>query len=122
LKLFSFSSWKISNQALLAFNVSVEKSAVILMGLPLHVISFFLSYSLQYSFSSLCICCINDNMLWGSSILSGLFGVLEASCIYMGTDFYGFGESSVIILLNIICIPFACTSSSSIPMVLSLVF
>jgi hypothetical protein len=29
LKLFSFSAWKISPHALLAFNVSVEKSAVI---------------------------------------------------------------------------------------------
>jgi hypothetical protein len=41
LKLFSFSAQKISPQALLAFNVSVEKSAVILMGLPLSVICFF---------------------------------------------------------------------------------
>jgi hypothetical protein len=40
-KLFSFSAWKVSPQALLAFNVSVEKSAVILMGLPLDVICFF---------------------------------------------------------------------------------
>jgi hypothetical protein len=29
---------------------------------------FFLSYRLQYSFSSLCVCCFN-NMLWVSSIL-----------------------------------------------------
>jgi hypothetical protein len=41
LKLFSFSARKISPQALLAFNVSVEKSAVILMGLPLYVTCFF---------------------------------------------------------------------------------
>jgi hypothetical protein len=78
LNLFSFSAQKISPQAFLAFNVSVKKSAVILMGLPLYVIYFFLSYSLQYSFSGLCNCCFND-MLWGSSILTGLFGVLEAS-------------------------------------------
>jgi hypothetical protein len=48
--------------------VSVEKSADILVGLPLYVI-FFLSYSLQYSFSILCACGFNDNMLWGGSIL-----------------------------------------------------
>jgi hypothetical protein len=27
------------------------------------------SHSLQYSFSSLCACCFNNNMSWGSSIL-----------------------------------------------------
>jgi hypothetical protein len=37
LKLFSFSAWN----ALHAFKVSVEKSAVILIGLPLYVICFF---------------------------------------------------------------------------------
>jgi hypothetical protein len=41
LKVFSFSAWKISPHALLAFNVSVEKSAVILMGLHLCVTYFF---------------------------------------------------------------------------------
>jgi hypothetical protein len=32
LKLFSFNAWKISFHPLLAFKVSIEKSAVILMG------------------------------------------------------------------------------------------
>jgi hypothetical protein len=41
LKLFSFSAWKSLPHALLAFNVSVEKSAVILMDLPLYGICFF---------------------------------------------------------------------------------
>jgi hypothetical protein len=41
LKIFSFSAWKTSLHALLPFNVSVEKSAVILMGLPLYVMFFF---------------------------------------------------------------------------------
>jgi hypothetical protein len=95
LKLFSFSARKISPQALLAFNVSVEKSAVILMGLPLYVICFFY-YALQYSSLGLCTCCFTDNMLCGSSILLGLFGVLEASCICMEIDFSRFGKFSVI--------------------------
>jgi hypothetical protein len=56
------SARKTSPQALLAFNVSVEKSAMILTGLPLYVICFFFSYSLQYSFSSLCTCCFYDNI------------------------------------------------------------
>jgi hypothetical protein len=29
---------------------------------------FFFSYSLRYSFSILCVCCFNDNMLWGCSV------------------------------------------------------
>jgi hypothetical protein len=37
------------------------------MGLPSYIICFFLSYSLQYSFSVLCACCFNDDMLWGGS-------------------------------------------------------
>jgi hypothetical protein len=59
---------KTTLHALLAFKVSFEKSAVILMVLLLHVICFF-PYSLQYSFSILCACCFNNNMLWDSSIL-----------------------------------------------------
>jgi hypothetical protein len=68
MKLFSFSAPNTSFHALLAFKVSVEKSAVILMDLLLYVF-FFLSYSLQYSFSVLCACCFNDNIPWGGSIL-----------------------------------------------------
>jgi hypothetical protein len=80
LKLFSFSVRKTSPHALLDFKVSVEKSAVILVGLPSYVICFFLSYSFQYSFSILCACLFNNNMSWGSSILVKSVGVLEASC------------------------------------------
>jgi hypothetical protein len=55
-------------QILLAFKVSAEKSAVILIGYlcMLFVLSL---YSLQYSFSILCACCFNDNMLLCSFIL-----------------------------------------------------
>jgi hypothetical protein len=62
----SFSAQHTSLHALLAFKVSFEKSAVNLMVLPLYVI---LSYILQYSFSILCACPFNDNMLWVGSIL-----------------------------------------------------
>jgi hypothetical protein len=74
LNLFSFSAWKTSLHALLAFNVSVEKSAVFLMGLPLYVVCFFLSYSLQY-FVVLMITCHGVVQFWSS-----LFGALEAFC------------------------------------------
>jgi hypothetical protein len=80
LKLFSFSAWKISPHALLAFTISVEKSAVILMGLPLYVICFF-SFtafnilSLVSVFVVLMMICHEIALFW-----SDLFGVLEASC------------------------------------------
>jgi hypothetical protein len=67
LKLYSFSGLNTSLYAILSFKVSVEKSAVILMGLTLYI--FFLSSSHQHSFSSLCACCFNDNMSWNSPIL-----------------------------------------------------
>jgi hypothetical protein len=55
-----------SLSALLPFKVSVEKTAVILMDLPLYVIWFFF---FQPSLSVLCACCFNDNMLWRGSTL-----------------------------------------------------
>jgi hypothetical protein len=69
LKLFSFIAQKTSLYALLAWKVSMEKSTLILMGLPLYDICFLLSYNLQYSFSILCVYCFKNNILWGSSIL-----------------------------------------------------
>jgi hypothetical protein len=80
LKLFSFSAQNTLLYTLLAFMVSVEKSAVILMSLSLHVIFFFLPYSLQYSFSVLCASCFNNYTLWRGSIVVKT-GVLEAFCI-----------------------------------------
>jgi hypothetical protein len=79
LKLLSFSAWKTSLHALLAFKVSVEKSAVILMGLPLYVICYFSlttfnTLSLVFGLVVLMIICHVVLLFW-----SGLFGVLEAS-------------------------------------------
>jgi hypothetical protein len=67
LKLFSLSAQNTLLHAFFAFKASVEKSAVILVGLHLYVIYFFLSYSLQYSFSVLWASCFNDNMPWRGS-------------------------------------------------------
>jgi hypothetical protein len=80
LKLFSFSAQNTSLHALLAFKVSDEKSAVILMGLLLYVICLCYLYSLQYSFFFsvlvvLMIICCGEVLFW-----SCLFGVLETSC------------------------------------------
>jgi hypothetical protein len=81
---------------------------------------FFLSYSLLYCFSIflclffLLIICRMLVLFWSS-----LFGVLDASCTWMGIVFSRFGKLFVIILLNILWIPFACISSSySMPMIL----
>jgi hypothetical protein len=79
LKLFSFSAQKTSLHALLAFKVSIEKSAVILMGLPLIVICFFslTAFSILSLFSVLVVLMIicRGVVLFFSS----LFGILEAS-------------------------------------------
>jgi hypothetical protein len=37
--------------------------------LPIQIKRKKIIYSLQYSFSVLCVCCFNDNMPWGGSIL-----------------------------------------------------
>jgi hypothetical protein len=55
LKLFSFSAQNTSLHVLLAFKVSVEKSAMILMGLPLYVIWFSLLQPSIFFFYSLCL-------------------------------------------------------------------
>jgi hypothetical protein len=66
--------------AFLAFKVSVEKSAVILMGLPLYVTCFFylIAFNILSLFSVLVvfmIICHGVVLFWSS-----LFGVLETSC------------------------------------------
>jgi hypothetical protein len=96
LKLFSFTAWKTSPQALLGFNVSVEKSAVVLMGLPLYVICFFslMGFSILSLLSVpvvLMIICHEVVLFW-----SGVLGVLEASFTCMGIVFSRFGKFSVI--------------------------
>jgi hypothetical protein len=80
LELFSFSAWKSSLHALLAFKVSIEKSAVILMGLSLYVVCFFslIAFSILSLYSVLVvlmIICHGLVLFWSS-----LLGVLEASC------------------------------------------
>jgi hypothetical protein len=46
------------------------------------VLFFFLSYSLEYSFSSLCICCFSDNMSWVVLFWSGLF-CGDCECLWL---------------------------------------
>jgi hypothetical protein len=93
-----------SPQALLSFNVSVEKSAVIFIYLLLCIVCFF---SLT-AFSVLCLVSVLVLMTICHGVvlfLSSLFGVLGAFCTCIGIDFSRFGKFSVIILLNILQIP-----------------
>jgi hypothetical protein len=46
---------------------------------------------------------------------SCLFGVLEALLTWIGIYFPRFGKISAIILLNMLCIPLACTFSPQCP-------
>jgi hypothetical protein len=87
LKLFSLSAQNTSFHVLLAFKVSVEKSVVILIGLPLYVICFFspTAFNILSLFSVLVvlvIICHGVVLFWSS-----LFGVLEATCTLMGITF-----------------------------------
>jgi hypothetical protein len=75
---------------------------VILIGLPLYVICFFCltAFNILSLFSVLVVLMIKyhgEILLW-----SGLFGVLEASCTWMGRTFLRVGKFSVVILLNIL--------------------
>jgi hypothetical protein len=78
--LFSFSAQNTLLHAVFAFNISVEKSTVILIGLPLHFIYFFslIAFNILSLFSVLIvlmIICHGLVLFWPS-----LFGVLESSC------------------------------------------
>jgi hypothetical protein len=63
---------------------SVEKYAIILMGLPFYVICSL--YNLQYSFSVLCASCFNNNMLWSVSLLIKAVWCL-GSLLYLSGQF-----------------------------------
>jgi hypothetical protein len=78
LKLFSFSDWNNSFHALLAFKLSVERSAVILMGYLYRFFFPLTAFSILSLFSVLVvlmIVCSREVLFWSS-----LFGVLETSC------------------------------------------
>ena len=88
-----------SVQDLLSFIVSGKKSGVILIGLPLNVsgpfsLTAFNILSLVRAFVVLIIMCQEEFLFWSS-----LFGVLSASCMFMGISFFRFEKFSSIILL-----------------------
>jgi hypothetical protein len=101
--------------ALLAFQVSIVKSTVTLMGLHLYVVwcLVFLSYSLQYFFSFLYGYCFNDNMqLEGSILVKSIW--CPGDILYLnGQNFLKIWEFPAISLLNILLTLLACISSPS---------
>jgi hypothetical protein len=108
-----------SLQDLLAFIVSGENSGVILIGLPLYVtwlfsLTAFNILSLFCAFGVLTFMCQEELLFW-----SNLFGVLWASCMFMGISFFRVGKFSSIILLKIFTGHLSWKSSfSSIPIIL----
>jgi hypothetical protein len=91
------------------------------MGLPLYFICFF-SFTAINILSLFCVLVILMIICHGEVLLlSYLFGVLEASYTWMTKTFLRFGKFSVI-LLNILHISLACTSSSSMAMILGFGF
>jgi hypothetical protein len=108
-----------SAQDLLAFIFSGEKSAVILIDLPLFVtwpfsLTAFNILSLFNAFVVLIIMCQDE-----SPPLSSLLKVLQASCMFMGISPFRLGKFSSIFLLKIFTGPLSWQSlHSSIPIIL----
>ena len=79
----------------------------------------FFPYCFQYSFFVLCIWIFNYYVTGEIYFLVHQFGVLEASCIFMGISFFKLGRFSSIILSNIFAGPLNWESVlSSIPIIL----
>ena len=98
--LCSLRVWMTSDQALLAFIVSIEKSGVILIGLILYVTWHFFHVafnilSLLCALSILIIIWWEDFLFW-----SHLFGVLWAFCTFIAISFFMLGKFSSMILLK----------------------
>ena len=100
-RLFPFITLSMSFHSLLAWRVSIERSAVILMGIPLCVISCF-SLS-AFNICSLCLIFVNlINMCLGVFCLGLiLFGTLWVSSTWVAISFPTLGKFSTIISSSI---------------------
>ena len=96
-RLFSFIILSMSCHSLLAWRVSIERSAVILMGIPLCVICCFSLAA--FNICSLCLIFVNFiNMCLGVFHLGFfLFGTLRVSWIWVIISFLILGKFSTII-------------------------
>ena len=116
-KLFSFITLSMSCHSLLAWRVSIERSGVILMGIPLCVICCF---SLAvFNICHLCLIFINlINMCLGEFHIGFiLFGILWVSWTWVIISFPILGKFSTIISSSIFSWSFFLSSSSGTPMI-----
>ena len=117
-KLFSFITLSMFCQSLLAWRVSIERSAVILMGSPCHphICCFYLA---AFNICSLCLTFINlINMCLRVFCLGFiLFGTLWLSWTWMPISFTILGKFSNIISSSIFSWPFFLSSFSGTPMI-----
>ena len=111
-RFFSFIILSMSCHSLLAWRVSIEKSAVILMGIPLCVCCFSLAV---FSICSLCLIFVNlINMCLGVFHLGCiLFGTLWISWTWVAISFPILGKVSTIISSSIFSWPFFLSSSGT---------
>jgi len=116
-RLFSFITLLMSYHSLLAWRVSIERSAVILMGIPLCVICCFSPTAVNIS--SLCLIFANlINMCLGVFHLGFiLFGTLWVSWTWVIISFPILGKFSTIISSSIFSWSFFLSSSSGTPMI-----
>ena len=116
-RLFSFITLSMSCHSLLAWRVSIERSAVILMGIPLCVICCFSLAA--FNICSLCLIFVNlINMCLGVFHLGFiLFGTLWVSWTWVIISFPILGKFSTIISSSIFSWSFFLSSSSGTPMI-----
>ena len=116
-RFFSFITLSMSCHSLLAWRGSIEKSAVILMGIPLCVICFFSLTA--FNICSLCLIFVNlINMGLGVFYLGFiLFGTLWVSWTWATVSFPILGKLSTIIVSSILSCPFFLSYSSGTPMI-----
>ena len=114
---FFFIVLSMSCHSLLAWRVSIERSAVILMGIPLCVICCFSLAA--FNMCSLCLIFINlINMCLGVFHLGIiLFGTLWVSWTWVIISFLILGKFSTIISSSIFSWSFFLSSSSGTPMI-----
>ena len=116
-RFFSFITLSMSCHSLLAWRVSIERSAVILMGIPLCVIC---SFSLAaFNICPLCLIFVNlINMCLGVFCLGFiLFGTLWVSWTWVIISFPILGKFSTITTSSIFSWSFFLSSSSGTPMI-----
>ena len=116
-RFFSSITLSMSCHSLLAWRVSIERSAVILMGIPLCIICCFslAAFNIFY----LCLIFINLINLCLVVFHFGfiLFGTFLVSWTWVAISFPIFGKFSTIISSSIFSWPFFLSSSSGTPMI-----